>query len=600
MLSCISIGIRSYYKESKLETIPCAADDAERVFHSFQKIMGDAFDDYTSVCLSDIKLTHFENLLQTLAVAIKARKDNDAKIVIYFSGHAIVRNGEFYLIFRDFIEGDFNGCYDIRLIKSIFSEFSNKVLLILDCCSAGKALPVATNLEQESELSVLAACGEYESARFNESGSVFTCALCDSIHEILACEECFTLSALLRHIWDRGYTDYWVNVGASHDPTIVFKTIPSYRKAFPKFAEAFVKELSRNNMFTREAMWYSLSAVPLSSIIEVCERYFDGSRPVEASWLVRRAIGSSLAIHADSRAIREVLIKLLGSGYWQEQCIALIGLRYLIKKERDFYNMVVGSVENGGISRIDAVWLANMYAADNPEYQPTVFLNSLLNNSPWGAIELYKGWHSKEAKSIWSNHEFSLQVAQEYRLTHDLETSANELWKSIYKQPKRGRFPENTKAKFLLSALFGNWRDQISTDFNMYFETHYDEEIADQLQTLCDIPSVERKMALFHYLKENEEHGKTFANSVVWGLTDSHPWVKRTAAEFFLHLSSFGDLLKNSYMEMQNDDRYPGILDFYLTCPLELRQELLNNISEKKILNCSDIKSLSLAFDLER
>ena len=100
MLSCISIGIRSYYKESKLEVIPCAADDAEHVFRSFQKIMGDDFDDYTSVCLSDIKLAHFESLLQTLAIAIKARRDTDSKIVIYFSGHALVRSGKFYLLFR--------------------------------------------------------------------------------------------------------------------------------------------------------------------------------------------------------------------------------------------------------------------------------------------------------------------------------------------------------------------------------------------------------------------------------------------------------------------------------------------------------------------
>lgn len=201
---------------------------------------------------------------------------------------------------------------------------------------------------------------------------------------------------------------------------------------------------------------------------------------------------------------------------------------------------------------------------------------------------------------MWSSHKFTAQVMQEYRLTNGLEISANELWKSIYKLPKRGRFPENTKAKFLLSALYGNWRDQISTDFKMYFETHYYQETADQLQTLCDIPSAERRMALFYYLKENEEQGKQFANSVVWGLKDSHPWVKRTAAEFYLHCPGFEDILKQSYMEMQNDERYPGILDFYLTCPLELRQGLLNNISEKETLNCSDLKSLSFAFALER
>ena len=298
--------------------------------------------------------------------------------------------------------------------------------------------------------------------------------------------------------------------------------------------------------------------------------------------------------------VRKVLINLLDSGYWQEQCIALIGLRYLIRQESDVYKVVVSSVENGRISKIDAVWLANLYATDNPEYQPTVFFNTLLNNSPWGAIELYKGWHSKEPESMWSSHKFTAQVMQEYRLTNGLEISANELWKSIYKLPKRGRFPENTKAKFLLSALYGNWRDQISTDFKMYFETHYYQETADQLQTLCDIPSAERRMALFYYLKENEEQGKQFANSVVWGLKDSHPWVKRTAAEFYLRCPGFEDILKQSYMEMQNDERYPGILDFYLTCPLELRQGLLNNISEKETLTCSDLKSLSFAFALER
>ena len=594
MLCCIAIGIREYGLSS-LSDIPCAAKDAQKVYQSFRRIMEEDFNDCTSICVSDISLRGFEELL--CMVADSLQEEADTKIVVYFSGHAGKVNEKYSLFFRDY-DGR-TGFYYIDQFQNAFSSFKNKVLLILDCCRAGGALSVATCSETMSEVSVLAACSVFETAKFDDSGSQFTKVLCDSMEDIYENETSFALETLTRYMNKHKYNDLLVNVGASSDLSFKFRDFPSNQTELYDFPDNFLQKIYRNNLLVREAMWYSLDEMSSAFVLNTCRKYFVAKNPVEASWLVRRAIGSTLSNHAGNDRIREFLLELLDSDYWQNQCVALIGLRYLIEFDDFVFKRVIDRVRAGNISRVDAVWLANLYASDNPQYDPEAFKDTALRNTAWGTVEVFKT-HLQHNQSLditeWEKARFYNDVKLEHALLKFQTGEVPEIIRKIYMTPMRGRFPQNTKAKFLLSALYGNWRNQISPELQSYFDTHSTEEIQSELGEACSIPSAERRMALFAYFKDNPSRWEKFGKCLLWGLNDNHPWVRRSAAEFFQCIPEYKDELYRCYMDMRQDINYPGILDFYLTCPQMWRDELLERIKERHDLLPGDMRSLEHAF----
>ena len=54
MLSCITVGI-SEYENKDLIPISCAAEDARAVYDAFRQIMGPEFNNYLSICVSNIE-----------------------------------------------------------------------------------------------------------------------------------------------------------------------------------------------------------------------------------------------------------------------------------------------------------------------------------------------------------------------------------------------------------------------------------------------------------------------------------------------------------------------------------------------------------------
>lgn len=606
MLSCLSVGI-SAYKNKNLVSIPCARNDAREIYDAFQQIMGEEFNQYLSLCVSDIRSEDFKALLSVISDVISNSSIQSEQVfVVYFSGHGAINENSLELRFPEYgrnIRHD--DLFLVNRIPDFFQTQKMKVLIILDCCNSGAALPFANRDDQGSEISVLASVNSYGSAKFNENGSVFTKILCKSIHEIHRSGEAFSFNSLINKIKSNGYSDFFVHRGAGQELDISFRGQQTIDGIDPFFSEHFLERIAQGNILSREALWYSLNDFPDKSVLETSTRYFnvDGifgrGLSQEASWLVRRAIGSTLANHASNPDILSLLEKLLESQYWQEQCVALIGLRYYIRTDRGICNHIIDLVKRKKIKRIDAVWLASLYVSDNQMTDWKIFLDTTLALTPWGMIELCKAFNLFETglnNETLTKHKFYNELTLENkRRTKNGNTILEQY---VYSGNHRGRLPTNSKVKFLLSALYGNWRDQIKLNLRPYFECTDPSQAEFELQEFSKVCNAERKMALFAYLNESLEEAVPYRDSLEWGLFDDHPWVRRTAIEFFQKLGTSNTILRKSYHSARFDDGYPGLLDFYLTCPISLQQELISHLKTESILLKGDIQSLEQSFSL--
>ena len=607
MLTCLSVGV-SEYKDKRLCSIPCAKDDARSVYEAFRLIMGSDFNQYLSLCVSNILCSEFESLLDVISREItNTINQSDPILVIYFSGHGTYSEGTLKLLFPGYNgehdrRGDF---FPVRRINEFFRDLDVKILIILDCCASGAALPFANLDDQKPEISVLASVNSYQTAKFDETGSKFTKALCKSIYEIERSGETFSLRLLVETISAIGYTDALVHRGAAKELDILFRNKTSINS--DNFPELFFCRLSHSNALSREALWYALNDFHDKEVYDACARYFGlGNKYstrapfLEANWLVRRAIGSTLANHTAYPPILELLGHLLESAYWQEQCIALIGLRYLIRTNNNICRQVIELVENSRIRRVDAVWLALLYSSDNDTTDWRVFLNTTLGATPWGMIELCKAFKlfgtDMDDPQLHANRYYSdLLVEKERQSIHVAST----LEEYVYKATPRGRLPENSRVKFLLSALYGNWRDQIILELGPYLECSDTNQANYELEQLNYIYNVERKMALFAYFNREHESSACYRDALKWGLSDAHPWVRRSAMEFYQKLGMDDDTYIHCYLSVKFDENYPGLLDFYLTCPVSLRQDLINYIRDNNILPAEDLRSLEQSFSCE-
>lgn len=602
MLGCISVGI-SEYENTNLGPIPCAEGDACAVYDAFREIMGDEFNGYLSVCVSNIRSIDFEFLLNMVSDAVDSGvPTSDSLLVVYFSGHGAYNDNTFELRFPGF-KGNGRGSDDsfsIDQLSNIFRGKEIRVLVILDCCNSGAALTIANNNDQGPEISVFAAVNSYESAKFSEDGSAFTKILCRSIHEIDCSGEEFSLNSLVNRIKSNGYQSAHVHRGAAKELDLVFRHSLVNTGYDKYFSSLFVDKISRSNLLSREALWYSLNSFPDKIVFETSELYFnlDGHYRreylPEASWLVRRAIGSTLANHLSNPSTRNLLYRLLESEYWQNQCIALIGLRYCIREDNEVYKRVIGLVKKKIIKRVDAVWLAALYASDNDGTDWEIFLDTTLALTPWGMIELCKAYklldENLENYDCLKNHCFFEDLVKEQE--RQAKKASSKLEQCVYGEKTRGRLPENTQAKFLLSALYGNWRDQIVLKLRPYIECNDQDVVMSELRDFGAVKNAERKMAVLTYFNREPEDGERFSTALEWGLDDAHPWVRRTAAVFFQMFDSYKEPLKNSYRSACFTEDYPGLLDFYLTCPADMRQELICHLKEKSILTRGDFLCL--------
>ena len=81
MISIVSVGI-SECKD--LASIPCARDDARKVFDTFHDVLSSGFQDHNSICLFDITQEQFICVLKAIMPAIGP----NSSLILYFSCHA--------------------------------------------------------------------------------------------------------------------------------------------------------------------------------------------------------------------------------------------------------------------------------------------------------------------------------------------------------------------------------------------------------------------------------------------------------------------------------------------------------------------------------
>ena len=105
---------------------------------------------------------------------------------------------------------------------------------------------------------------------------------------------------------------------------------------------------------------------------------------------MRRAIGNAVASIENSISRKKIIEKLIRSPLWQEQCIAVIGARYDIQNDKSLFTRITEAVQSSALSRIDVVWLVNLYTSVCPQYNYEVFKNTSLSRNIWGLQEIWK------------------------------------------------------------------------------------------------------------------------------------------------------------------------------------------------------------------
>lgn len=576
MLSIVSIGISRYLCDAKYSNISCAGNDAKKVFDAFKNIMDEEFIEYTSICLIDITASEFVHLLDSFKFSPITDQD---VMVLYFSGHAdnIKQYGnkqEFSLLFSDYNEEIFKGYVSlVNDVIPLLNKICCNIVLILDCCRSGEGLELATSVVGAHQISVISATSNNDMAGFSETGSEFANAIVDGIRDIKIHNEDFTLNRLQKSIQER-YSKSQINIAAGKMGEIYLKKATDFKTVYYNLKEKFLWQIQNGVDKYREALWYSISNIPEPIEIDIFREYFyclnqNSIFPVEVNWLVRRAIGSAISLLEDKCHRLDLVYALMESEIWEEQCVGIIGARYDIKNDKNTYEKISELVSNKIIKKIDAVWLANLYAADNPEYDYHLFFNTSLMENCWGIQEVYKTakdhdcsyemFKSELEKAKIPYHEWS-------RIFHNPQIDNTlELYRILDQKNERGRLPANSKAKFILSSLYGSWRGYKLVNFKQYFKNNLEENIKRELLLAENIRQIEYRMALFEYFITESKLLIQYSNELKWGLQDSHPWVRRTAIQAFKAASIFLKECNESIIKyVQDKNRNIGELDLYI------------------------------------
>lgn len=135
-------------------------------------------------------------------------------------------------------------------------------------------------------------------------------------------------------------------------------------------------------------------------------------------------------------------------------------------------------------------------------------------------------------------------------------------------------------------------------DLSPYLETHDYDRNKRELEEIGQFVSVERKMSIFAFFNSRADLAEQYADCLLWGLEDIHPWVRRSAVEFFSdksRLKQYESQIYNSLLKYEATEEYPGVLDFYLVCPEKWKRKLCGKLDKNRELLPSDLKSLRQA-----
>lgn len=592
MISLIAIGITNYEK-SDLTNIECADKDVLNVYNTFQEVFSEQFSQHNSISLIDITSDDFKKVLSVVRITYK-KSDT---LVVYFSGHADLDGDDFFLCFKDY-DGR-NGRIKNVILYEELHDLPCKVIIVLDCCrsAGGLALGNKRDLVRTHKISVIASSDLHNPSFFTNDGSLFTFHFVSALKDLNQNASIISLNEISKYINLRGSTCL-INLeeGATD---IVLKQNDSLIQWELDFPEKFLMKTKGIDFVTKELLWYSLMDVPTHLKWRVMEIFFlNKSESFESSWLVRRAIGSVLNefdwLQKDNK---RWIIELLESYDWTKVCVGIIGSRYYVNDEEIY--LCVSRLLNSDLP-MDVVWLANLYISSSKHYNFEATLNSRLMHTEWGVIEIWKTISNKFSdknellkllqektknnpqilNALFNHLHFS---KEKVILTNPVkeELKNSKLINEIYKEPTRNTIAKTEiKNKWLISYLYGVWRDQIRFNLAEFLEFFSNEElIKNELQLVSSYPLVEMRMAIIQFISDHKTVFDKYKDSLLWSLLDPHPWVRRSAIKAFKNEED----IKFAFLDNFDRSIYPGVFDFIL---------------EANYYNCSGIREFIEMYDM--
>jgi hypothetical protein len=453
-------------------------------------------------------------------------------------------------------------------------------LVILDCCHSGAALGLANlgDIYERARTAVLASSDIFERSTFSESGSDFTSALCDAIRRIESDRDSLSLNRIVELMTLQSASIPLLNLPQGRGDVVLASN--SNRIALPStFVQDFISRISASSLIERQYLWLDLSKSPLSVRYAVLDRYLDGSYPSEPSWLVRRAIGTALGECANiGQSWKRLCVSLTSSPDWMKSCVGLIASRKMLN-DSDLRDSAIGVI--APVGQVDAVWLASLHLADAGVDASSRVIESCLSQTSWGTIDILSRWalHQKGegviAAKLISKVPAAIAMAASTHcrllgyspaclqdVPFDAEIVASPLAQLLYRSTRRGRTTA-MDLRSLLSAIYGNWRDQVQGGVREWIQSQTKEVAQHELAKCSRLPAVEARMAIFQDLAHDSSFVERFTSCLLWGFSDPHPWIRREA----LHtLHKVPHCMEGSVANFVDIVAYPGVLDFYLEC----------------------------------
>lgn len=597
MIRLVSCGIRNARDK---EPIPCARQDAELIYSSFQSHFPD-FDNCYSITLYDVSAESFQRAIRNAA---KGLNETDI-LAVYFSGHATSHTaGETKLFFSGGADDIFSS---ERLWDGIDNWGCNK-LLILDCCYAGEAVSLANYKDSgHKKFFVLTAVGSYSMAEHGTSVSPFTQTLINCLDELDSTDQAITLTSIQQSLEKNNYRKSTLGIAVGETDLSLKAAVSTAGST--EFLTAFWNKLPALPSSIRAIMWYALDSSNLSydTKIKTIEKLCIG-RPhfYEGSWIVRRAIGHMLGElpQQDPQVIRAEK-RLLDSNSWIDICIGLVATRnqntsHMQKKRRDICRCP-------GLP-MDVVWLANLYYADhftaNRDGEPgdEIFLPQQLCETTWGVEDLIARYRGHEAvldhlKTMIGNSFHDILQTQRMILNPETYSTTNLLLSTYLKCPKRGRNTASYRDKWLRSILFGQWRDHplADSELEVYFQS---TSLKDCQKDLKDLSSatIDIKLGILSYVSSlSPSERKKYQDALSWALGDPHPWVRRDS--FIIFNDDLERIKEASFSDIINREQYPGVLDMIIEAnTISKRPDwntFLREYSEKNEFSKAEIKAIN-------
>ncbi len=586
----VSVGIQNRIVgvDVNFSEIPCALNDSKLMYDTFKKTLGNTFNEFGSVCLYNANVDEFIGVIRN----VKNRLQPEDNLIIYYSGHGEVSpNEELLLFLKDTDRGDKK--FKASRIKEVVENIPNHIIVILDCCHSGQGLKLAdaNNMLESTNITVIAATSAISQAQFNKENSLFTLQFCNVLEIISRDDEEINLSSIQTKMHARGLDMYFSNTRGHN--SIILKEKETKFDTLEEFSRGFISRVSNEEFKIKEMLWYAIEDFSESEKLYIINNYHSQSqalRKYEAHWLVRRAIGSLIGNLSESKQKNKIINLFLKSSNWMEQVVGVIAARKLIA-ETEINSQLVEILKQD--KRVDLTWLAHLYLSDNLNEHPddTVLelaIKSSMGRTEWGIIDIWnRHINYKEPENLFeilkencNGNLLKPLLIHIFLKEHDnpeyqdlLTTYMNEdiiaitdklknceLVKKLYNSQVRGGI-KNPKRKWLISAVYGNWRDQMRINYEDYFQNNRASVIKEELRLAANLPLVEMKMSIFQFMETSENDRENYKEAISWGSDDIHPWVRRSA----LPIVKSQKLIPN---DTDKEGILPGILDLIIEARL--------------------------------